>query len=286
MAMVRAARPVLLVAALALLAAPSGAADGSAWSRGHHSRARLFSADAGASGTFLAGIEIKLDPGFKTYWRNPGESGLPPAFDWSGSENVGETELLWPAPTRFEDAGGVSYGYADGVVFPVRIRPRDVGKPLRLALKLDYGVCKDICIPAHADLALSPSGEYDAIDRTLVERATARVPARKNLGAEGDLSILALAPEPGANDALVVTARTPKSMAPRLFVEGPTDWFFTDAAPGKIARQDDHELGSYRVKILERPRQAPATIELRLTLVAGERSIETTVRLDTAALAR
>jgi DsbC/DsbD-like thiol-disulfide interchange protein len=158
--------------------------------------------------------------------------------------------------------------------------------PARLALKLDYGVCKDICIPAHAELTLAPSGRDTAPERASIEQALARVPVPKLLGAEGDLSILGLVPAQGGADRLVVTARARRGMAPRLFVEGPADWFFADAAPENVATEGEAQSGDYVVKILERPRQAPAAIELRLTLVAGARAIETSARLDTAALAR
>src|SRR4051812_16049920 len=269
---------VSLLVVLALTPMASCAGEAAGWAQGHHSRARLISGVTATPGDFLAGIEIALDEGFKTYWRNPGESGLPPAFDWSGSENVARAEVLWPAPTRFEDPGGVSYGYADRVVLPVRVTLRDPAKPARLALKLDYGVCKDICIPAHAELTLAPSDRDTAPERVLIEQALAQVPVLKPLGAVGGLSILSLAPGQGGADRLVVTARTPKGAAPHLFVEGPADWFFADAAPENPVAEGEAERGEYVVKILERPRQAPDAIELRLTLVAGERAVETSAR--------
>ena len=121
---------------------------------GFHSQVRLLS--GGRQGeNWLAGIEIALDPGFKTYWRNPGESGLPPSFDWSQSENVASVEVRWPAPTRHEDAAGVAYVYSQAVILPVVVKPKAGDKPVKLALTVDYGICKDICIPAHADLSLA-----------------------------------------------------------------------------------------------------------------------------------
>src|SRR3712207_2310915 len=86
--------------------------------QGFHSQVRLLS--GGRQGeTWLAGIQITLDAGFKTYWRNPGESGLPPSFDWSRSENVAGVEVRWPAPKRHEDAAGVAYVYGQKVVLPL-----------------------------------------------------------------------------------------------------------------------------------------------------------------------
>ena len=104
------------------------------------------------------------------------------AFDWAGSDNLNKAEVLWPAPQRVEDAGGVSYVYKDRVLLPLRAEPRDTGKPVRLALKIDYGVCKEICIPAQASIALDLLGS-ETLHRPAVEAALARVPKPQALGA-------------------------------------------------------------------------------------------------------
>ena len=280
-------RPAAVLSAMVglVLAAAALAGEASPWFQGHHSRARLVAGGADGAAR-LAAIEIALDRGFKTYWRHPGESGLPPAFDWSASENVAMAEVLWPAPTRFEDAGGVSYGYANGVVFPVRFTRGDPGKPVHLVLKLDYGVCKDICIPAHAELALAPSDRDAAPERALIEEAMARVPKPTPIRANQVFAINNVEPNQGIRDQLVLTAYTPKGAAPRLFVEAPEGWYFGDAEPMKLINGADYAFGTYIVRILERPRELPAKIELRLTLVADHAAIETTALLDTAALAR
>ena len=114
------------------------AQDASAWDAQTHTAARLI---AGAmvktpEAAFLrAGIEIKLDPGWKTYWRDPGNSGVPPTFDFSGSGNVKSVTVLWPAPERFSDgAGGNSIGYVDHVILPLQIAPQDAAKQTSLHL--------------------------------------------------------------------------------------------------------------------------------------------------------
>src|SRR4051812_1209976 len=116
--MVLSRRAVLAFAVLAPVRAAAASAAASAWVDGHRSRVRLL--DAGRDGAaLLAALEIELHPGFKTYWRTPGDSGVPATFDWGRSKNVAAVEPLWPAPTRFEDAGGVSYGYHDRLVLPL-----------------------------------------------------------------------------------------------------------------------------------------------------------------------
>ena len=84
----------------------------------------------------------------------------------------------------------------------------------------------------------------------------------------------------------MVTARAPRGTTPRLFAEGPPDWFLADAAPAQLAPKGDSDVGTYRLRILERPRTVPGSVELRLTLVAGNGSIETTALLDSAPLLR
>lgn len=102
----------------------------------------------------FAGVEIVLAPGWKTYWRAPGEVGIPPRFDWSGSTNLGTVRIHWPVPEVFDQAGMTSIGYSDRVILPVEVTPDDSGAAVALRLKLDLGVCDEICVPVQAaDLA-------------------------------------------------------------------------------------------------------------------------------------
>jgi DsbC/DsbD-like thiol-disulfide interchange protein len=273
----RAFAAISIALCAAQLAGPARADDASPWVEGLHARVRLLAGGREESGAArLAGIAFELDAGFKTYWRTPGESGLPPTFDWAGSENLASAEVLWPAPTRVEDVGGVAYVYKERVVLPVRVTPRDPASPTQLQLKLDYGICKDICIPATANLRLKLEPEPGA-HRAAIDNALARVPKRQPIGAAGDLSILAVELRKGADKAsLVVTARAPHDAT--LFVEGPENWYL---AAGALEPE-----GRFIVEVLERPREPASKIDLRLTLVAGERAIESSASLDTAALPR
>src|ERR1700676_3846218 len=132
------------------------AADESAWADDSRSGFRLI---AGANKTGAAivrsGIEIKLQPGWKTYWRYPGDSGVPPRFDFSGSENLARAKVLYPAPRLFNDETGNSLGYKDAVIFPLQVSPKDPGKPVTLRLKFDYAVCEKLCIPAEGRAELT-----------------------------------------------------------------------------------------------------------------------------------
>ena len=244
-------------------------------SKGFHSRARLIS--GGTQGNhWLAGIEITLDPGFKTYWRNPGDSGLPPRFDWSGSENVAGAEVRFPAPYRHEDAAGVAYVYGKKVLLPVLVKAKDPGKPVKLVLSVEYGVCKDICIPARADLSLGLTD--DGPGRSTIEAALAKVPVAQALGAQGDLSVLAVEPVKQDKPAYSVTIRAPSGAKPALFAEGPENWYLSTSLPDDANR--------FTVTVEEKPKDASGPVPLRLTLVAGGKSVETEVSLDASGPAR
>src|SRR5205807_3236385 len=119
-----ACRVAPLIVTIALPAA-AWAADASPWDGDTHAGVRLIAGSRTNDAMARAGIEIKLAPGWKTYWRYPGDSGVPPRFDFAGSQNVKSVDLLWPAPHRLSDESGVTIGYKDDVIFPLRVVPQD-----------------------------------------------------------------------------------------------------------------------------------------------------------------
>jgi DsbC/DsbD-like thiol-disulfide interchange protein len=148
-------RMFVRAAVLLLLAFPAYAA--SDWSDAAKSRARLVSDAQGA------GFEIELSPGAITYWRDPGEAGVPPTFDFAGSENLASAEVDFPAPERIpESDGSVAFGYRAGVTLPIRLKATDPSKPVRLVAKVDYAVCEKICLPARAQAEIDWPGGSNA----------------------------------------------------------------------------------------------------------------------------
>ncbi|HHC29318.1 MAG TPA: hypothetical protein ENK80_01965, partial [Rhodobacterales bacterium] len=99
------------------------------------------------TGTHMAGLRIHLAPGWKTYWRAPGEAGLPPVFDWSASANVDAVTVHWPVPDIFDTSGATTLGYHDEIILPVEIEPNDAQGDIQLDGALAMGICKDICMP-------------------------------------------------------------------------------------------------------------------------------------------
>lgn len=102
-------------------------------------------------GTRMAAVQMDLEPGWKTYWRAPGDAGIPPSFDWRGSRNLHSVSVSWPKPEVFDENGMRSIGYSDTLVVPLSITPQQPGKPVRVRLTMDIGVCADICIPHRLD---------------------------------------------------------------------------------------------------------------------------------------
>lgn len=122
------------------------------------------------AGRHMVALDLQLAPQWKTYWRAPGDAGIPPHFDWSGSENVASVRFHWPSPDVFQTNGMQSIGYHDALVLPIEVVAMDPSRPVRLKARVDLGVCKDICMPASLDLVadLSLPGASDpAIEAAL-----------------------------------------------------------------------------------------------------------------------
>src|SRR5260370_25912003 len=137
------------------LAIEARAQDASPWQRDGHSAVRLL-AGSRSGAVLLGGIAFQLEPGWHTYWRTAGDSGVPPRFDFSKSENVEAVTVLWPAPVKFDDgAGGTSLGYTQQIVLPLRIVAKNADKPVTLRAGINYAVCEKLCIPVDANAKLA-----------------------------------------------------------------------------------------------------------------------------------
>jgi DsbC/DsbD-like thiol-disulfide interchange protein len=260
---------------------PQARADMSAWHGDTRAAMRVIAggtkAAEGAS-ILRAGVEIRLAPGWKTYWRYPGDSGVPPHFDFDKSENLKSVQVAWPAPQRFTDADGSFIGYRDNVLFPLSIEPEDAAKPVVLRLTLDYAICEKVCIPVQAKGELTIKGGATA-DSTIV-KAEQTVPRAQPLGAEATLSVKAVHRDNGAKPARVlVDIAAPDGNPVAVFAEGPTaDWALpvpdkVEGAPAGLQR--------FAFALDGLPPGANASgATLKVTAVAGTEAIETTFRLD------
>jgi DsbC/DsbD-like thiol-disulfide interchange protein len=220
-------------------------------------------------GTGIVGVEIAMEAGVKTYWRMPGDSGLPPIFNWSTSDNLKTARVEWPLPERIADPAGSVLGYHDTVVFPVSIEAIDPSKPVRLSLALDYAVCGEVCVPLKAEVeAMLDAKPVDPTITDAIEHFRARVPAASVLGGPTKPALIGITP--AGPDQLTVSTDTPVH---DLIIEGPDGWYFGDATPSREAE--------WQVKILERPSKAQlAGLALTVTLIGRLQSTETRVTLD------
>lgn len=125
-------------------------------------------------GTQMAGLRLTLAPGWKTYWRVPGDAGIPPQFDFRASENLAAFQVHWPAPEVFDQSGYRSIGYADTVVLPLELRPEQGGEAITLQGTMEIGVCADICVPVTlsvaAEIAASAGTRRPEIVAALLDR--------------------------------------------------------------------------------------------------------------------
>ncbi len=179
-------RPIaVLISALLIAITSSAFAANSNWYKAQNSQFRLISASR-VSNTkkdrLIAGVEIQLADGWKTYWRSPGD-GLATEIDMSASENVAEARILWPVPKRFDGAGGVaSYGYKHSVVLPILLKPSNPNKAVFLRAELVYGVCADICIPVEGTAELNIPLEDDSEYAAVLANALGQVPKKQTEG--------------------------------------------------------------------------------------------------------
>lgn len=258
--------------ALLLASTPLAAGEPSPWSQAHGAAVRLVPGAEAAAGLWRAALEIRLVHGWKTYWRNPGDSGVPPVFDWSKSDNVAAVAVSWPAPSRFDDETGTSIGYKGDVLLPLRVEARDATKPVALSLALDYAVCEAICVPARGEgrLVLDPASPGPGADDPRILAGQDKVPVAAAIGAAGPVGIDTVTLDAASSPPrLLVEARA--MAGAQLFVEGPDAWYLPVPGPGP-ARQG---LAGFVLPLEGMPKGAVVSgTPLRFTLVSPDGSVE------------
>ncbi|MBR0894015.1 cytochrome C biogenesis protein [Bradyrhizobium tropiciagri] len=271
----RAAFGIASLISVAFVATEVRADDASPWQQDTHSAVRLL-AGSRSGAVLLGGIAFQLQDGWKTYWRTPGDSGVPPRFDFSRSDNVDAVTVMWPAPRQFDDgAGGTSLGYKHQVVLPLRIVAKNPDKPLVLRADINYAVCEKLCVPVEAKAELAFASVASTEDAALSEALNA-VPKPANIGDPAPVTIRDVKRD-GNNVLVDVTAPEAKDLS--LFVEGPTpDWALpvpklVEHAPPGVKRF------SFELDGLP-PGATPNGAALKLTLVGGDKSYEFNINLN------
>ena len=238
--------------------------------KGEFSAVRLLNAGP-VDGAWQAGIHVTLQPGWKTYWRVPGESGVPPQFDWSASGNVAGVSVDMPVPLRFSDGNGDGIGYKTEVIFPVTVSPANPEQPVRLDLKMFYAVCNDICVPVQAELGLELSADsVSAADRFRLKLAANDLP-KPAAGQPVIIHAMRLAETADGEPALEVSiSGLPSPAKADIFAESGTTAYFRK--PELVSVADGQATYRLMVDGLQGP-DALRGQPVRLTIAAGGTNI-------------
>lgn len=238
--------------------------------------------DAGSvDGHPRIGLEIALDPGWKTYWRAAGDAGVPPVVDWSRSTGVAGFDLRFPAPVRFGEAGTWSIGYTAPVILPIDLVLADPARPAVLDLDVQIGICHDICVPVSAHLAATVAPDAPADPRLAARLAAAEAAVPKPAEPGVAPWVLGLRRDP-AGGAVLVDVKVPVDPATvrDVLVEGPTpDWALP--LPVRVAGSAGHDVWRFDLDGVP-PGATLAGSQLRFTLRTGDRVVEQKVSLDAA----
>lgn len=218
------------------------------------------------------GVRVRLGPGWKIYWKSPGDTGLPPQFDWSGSSNVASAEVQWPLPHRASILGIESVGYTGEVLFPVKVQIEDPDENASADLKLVLYACSTICIREERDLKADLSRPSSADAQAQIDEWRSKVPPQRS----ASLSITSVALLHSTPPRIRVEATTAQPLAnPDLFVAGPS---------GTYADRPDVKTSGDRTVLtaaLQIPPDDPdALSNLTVTLVDGPLAVEAAVPSD------
>lgn len=238
------------------------------WVEVQGGRVRLVTAGvADANGALQGALEIDLKPGWKTYWRDPGDAGVPPQIDVSKSLNVASAELRFPPPERFDDGYSKWAGYKHPVMFPVTFSLKSPGEPATIEADVFLGICETICIPVQGKFTLDPASDPEnADDQAIVAAAVEALPAPAQPG----FGVTAL---PGNGKHLLVEAALPSGTeAAEFFIAADQGYMF-----GTPERADKDGKVVFAVPILDRPADKPSAGALYYTLSTTAGAVEGTL---------
>lgn len=263
---------LLRLALLLALAAPSAALAAEA-------NVRLLVAGV-AAGKVTAGIAVDLPEGWKTYWRTPGDAGIPPSFETAASQGLAPVTVRYPVPERFDEAGLTAIGYTKSVVLPIDTALADPSRPGKLVVEVMIGLCHDICMPFETRLeaTIDPKAAPDAAAAATIAAAVAKVPVAADAKAPPRV-VSARREGSGPHETVVVEVAMPADGgAEDVLVEGPTsDWALP--LPRRDGPAGTRERWTFAVDGVPKGASIGAA-DLRFTLRSGARAVEQVVRLD------
>lgn len=222
-------------------------------------------------GTHMAALHLVLEPGWKTYWRAPGDVGIPPQFDWSGSRNIEAISANWPTPVVFFEQGMRSVGYMNEVVIPLHMTAQSSERDMHLAGEMQIGICKDICIPATLTFAATLPPDVTRPDPMIAAALTNRPYTASEAGVRGVTCSI----EAGENGAVVLHVRIDMPSA------GETEFVVVEAGNPQIwvaepdSRRDAAILeASTRLVHVDGRSFALNRSDLRFTVIGDSRAVD------------
>ncbi len=269
------------LAALATLAAyffilPAAEAAQSKWVESEGGAVRIVADRPQPDGTIPAILDIRLKPGWKTYWQEPGASGIPPQVTIDPQDGISFSGLRFPAPKAFGEGVAAYTGYDRSVAFPLSLKREKAGD-LTLKASVFLGICKDICIPVQADLSLSlPDGlAENPLDKARIEDAASALPEEPS----DSFKVIAASFDPAIKRmrlSLLVPQKD-ETVRAELFLAGPPGYSF--GKPENVTAANGQMTAEIPVRV---PSKGGALKSGSILLVAraGERSMETPLAFD------
>lgn len=260
----------VLAAAGFLMVTGDALAASSAWVETEGGRIRITALPPSTDGIIRAVLDVDLLPGWKTYWRDPGDTGIPPSIKIEGSTNIGQLRLDFPPPERIDDGYSVWAGYTYPVAFPLTLTQDRTGTASVLEAQVFLGICKTICIPVQNNFSLTvePDAKANSFEKRIVDKAFAQIPEQSGQ----DISIKETTFSM-RDQALSVSIAHPNSMTDLdLFVTAPSGWYFD--IPERVGGNDG--VSDFKISVIDAPAEKSLSgTALQILVTSSTRSMET-----------
>lgn len=232
--------------------------------------AKLLPGWRASDGTHIAALQVDLGPGWKTYWRAPGDAGIAPVFDWRGSENLAGVSVEWPSPKAIKQGPYTTIGYDRAVTLPLRVRPSRKGQNVMLSGEVEMGVCSDVCIPVRLQISQALPAKAKTRDPRIVAALADRPYSAREAGVKSVTCTLSSASEGlslraeiglsplGGTELAVVEATDPKI------------WI----APAKTKRQGAVLIAETTLHHVDGRAFAVQRSDLRITVLGNKRAVD------------
>lgn len=268
-----------LISALTLLigsfcANASALAASSEWFVTQGAKIRLVGLPSTDGKTIDSGLQIVLEKGWKTYWKSPGASGLPPQLSFAGSKNVAGTKLHFPVPKTFGDGDNLTAGYTRSVTLPITVEPLFANRPTDISAQGLVGICGEICVPVQ--FALSMKIGTTSVSKR--DEASALFLGKTALPQAAHDGFEITAAQTSDGKTVIVDAQVPAgTKQAELFVDAPQGWYLTPASLDDVSG----ETVRFELVLADKPDHATlAQTPLQMTLVADGAGVEQMVTIS------